>query len=154
MSRPVKRSREGSSRGASFRCDRCGKTGTVSSPRGPWHSALLRITCRCGHSFDLLIEQRRLLRRQTRLPGSYRRVSPSVEDGRITIIDVSVGGVGFTCDGRHSLQVGDTLAIEFRRPPGDDSPEQHQVVVRRVDGSEVGVEFIDAVPAIVDERPV
>lgn len=129
-----------------FRCDRCGKAGKITPPGKPWESALLRIRCRCGHSFDLLVERRVLLRRQTRLRGTYRRAAPATEEGTLTILDLSVGGLGFVSDLPHTLQVGDELWIDFLRKPGERRDQRH-AVVRRVSGQRVGVEFIDAAPA-------
>lgn len=106
-------------------------------------SGATHITCHCGQRYQLgRRELRQFLRKRTKFPGLLCDANTQQALGKVSIIDLSVGGVGFNCSEK-SIQVGDHYIIDFHLDDEATTHIQEPIVVRNVRESRVGAEFLN-----------
>jgi len=103
----------------------------------------IKVKCRCGHSFSIMLEHRRYHRRNTTIPGKIFHAESKKEIDNILIKSISVTGIGFETKSLRGIKVGDTFEIAFLLKDSFDSAVRESIVVRRVHGSFIGAEFLD-----------
>lgn len=99
----------------------------------------LKVRCRCRNIYGVHLEFRRAYRKATSLEGRYS--GPTGRGGRMTVKNVSQGGIGFLTSSPHQLKQGDLVSIEFKLDDGKDSVINRRAVVRVVEDLYVGVQF-------------
>jgi hypothetical protein len=127
---------------AAIRCPKCGASRTVDTATLKDAAKQIKITCKCGMVFKGVIEFRRRYRKAVRLPGKYKDLN-GPKRGAVVIKDLSMGGIGFTCDPTHKLEPGDHLEVVFQLDDAQKSEIRLLVTVRSVKGDFVGAERTD-----------
>ena len=133
---------------ATFECDKCGhaRIEDVSRYVNVGRAMRVRCTCRCGHSFSVTLEKRKLVRKACEFMGRYTRRDDygEVTRERVRVINISRGGLRLDLMGEKSLDVGDRLEVEFRLDDEQRSEIRKTVVVRNISESTIGTEFADS----------
>jgi len=128
---------------AVFECPQCKKKWKKDfSQLNQFGSNRLKCKCPCGHSFSVILEKRRHDRKAAELTGSFIH-DRSKRRGIIHIKNISMSGVGFELTSEQFMHVGDRLGLKFNL---DDSPRSFlykEVIVRKISGPYVGVEFCE-----------
>jgi len=101
--------------------------------------------CPCGHSFAIKLERRRHDRKQTDLTGSYLHDKTKAR-GLINIKNLSRSGVGLELNTRQPMPRGDKLLLKFNLDDAKKSYLCREAIVKKSDGSRVGLEFSDSDP--------
>jgi hypothetical protein len=106
----------------------------------------IKIKCPCGHQYPATLERRRHFRKAVNLKGtlSSQRGDASGARGRMAVMDLSRSGVRMRLDAGRRISVGDRLLVEFQLDDQQHSTIRRESVVRRVDGLDLGAEFIPA----------
>lgn len=129
---------------AVLKCPACEK---VKQPRvdkfkGARH--VLKVKCTCGELFLVNLEFRKAYRKEISLTGKYTLLPEKIHQGRMLVVNISKGGVGLQIPGIHKTQEGDKLLVNFVLDDVHSSDIEKKVVVRLVEGSFVGCEFVEA----------
>jgi PilZ domain len=107
----------------------------------------LKVKCPCGTTFGVNIIIRQFYRKKTRLPGVYVKrdlqTGEILEQGRMTVEDISWTGIGLHTQSQHTVLVNDVLAITFTLDDKQQTDIHKSVRVRRVDSYFIGAEFVD-----------
>jgi hypothetical protein len=106
----------------------------------------IKIKCPCGHHYPASLERRRHFRKAVNLKGT---LSPKTgdqpgEQGRIAVKDLSRTGMRIRMAVDRRIRVGDRLMVEFQLDDHQRSTICRESIVRRVDGLDLGTEFIPA----------
>lgn len=125
-------------------CDKCGETKAVDIEPIALRGKPVHVRCKhCGHSFDVVFDTRTRYRKDTALKGHYLRKDPAGDQlGRLTISDLSMGGLRFEATGKDVFVVGDMLTVEFRLDDTHKTSIRTDVVVKSVMDRDIGVEFV------------
>lgn len=107
--------------------------------------SLLKCKCPCGHAFPIKLERRRHFRKETNLTGSYLH-DRSKKRGLINIKNVSMSGAKLELNTQQMMPPGDKLIVKFNLDDVQKSYMCKEAVVRKSDGSTVGLEFSDTGP--------
>lgn len=130
---------------ATFVCPNCENTTTADVTRYAKMEKTVRVNikCRCGQSFNAVLEKRRRYRKRTRLPGTYTYDRPdgSSDKGIMRVEDISGSGMKLRLNVARTFDVGDTLTVEFNLDDPQHTLIQKVVVVKNVVGDRVGVAF-------------
>ncbi len=127
---------------AAITCPFCGFSRQVDVSSYRNSSKRLKATCKCGRTFRFDLDFRGFFRKSVNLPGIYtNRVNGS--QGKITVENLSLKGVGFTCSGPMLIKEGDSVEISFRLDDAQATRIVKRIQVRTVDGSYVGGEFCE-----------
>lgn len=128
---------------ATFQCPQCKKSWKKDfSQLSRFNSNRLRCKCPCGHTFAVILEKRRHVRKAAELSGSFIH-DRTKRRGIIHIKNISISGVGFDLTSDQFMHVGDRLGLKFNL---DDPPRSFlykEVIVRKISGRYVGVEFCE-----------
>jgi len=73
---------------------------------------VLKVQCRCGEKFAVLLQQPASIRQRTWLPGQYTALA-SQRAGQLVIVALSCAGLRFATQASHRLHVGDVLDVHF-----------------------------------------
>jgi Arc/MetJ family transcription regulator len=129
-------------------CDQCGKTKVAQLAEVAHRGKLLHIKCSCGHRFMVSIEARRFYRKQTHLPGAYAKTNRDrgtiLEQGSMTVEDMSRTGLRLRLTRSHTLRVHDVIEVRFTLDNAQHSAVRKQARVMWVDGSCVGAAWLDS----------
>lgn len=122
-------------------CLKCGRERKIPLSKIPNITKPSRVKCNCGHVFNVVFERRSYYRKNTHLNGTFRRLTRSERSGKITVEDISKGGLGFKTSHINDIKKDDILELEFTL----DNPKKTRIkvtaVVRNIDDDQVGVEF-------------
>ena len=130
---------------ATLVCPACGLVRQIAVAKFRNDRHTLAIRCRCGHVYSVLLDFRRHFRKPTSLAGTYVSRDPAGPGGGvIRIVNISRSGVGFTVSGRHRIEPGQELQIEFQLTDRNKSVLKRPAVVRTVQDNTVGCEFLCA----------
>lgn len=123
-------------------CPKCERGRNLDLSSHPDVGPIIRTWCKCGNEYLCRLEFRRSYRKEVELPGSYFNPS-SGQRGDIMVVDLSLGGVGFTANGPHSLKRENVVDITFQL---DDLKMTHihrRVRICNVKGDFLGSEFLE-----------
>jgi predicted RNA-binding Zn-ribbon protein involved in translation (DUF1610 family) len=128
---------------ATFVCPECqkSKTADVSKYKHIEKAVRVKFKCPCGHSYSVLLERRKHIRKHLNLSGMFINKRNS-KKGNITITDLSRSGLRLKLNFSQDLKPGDKLDLEFTLDDKVRSLVKKEVVVRSVNDLSVGVEFI------------
>lgn len=131
---------------ATFVCPRCKKMRTVNiaDHAGLDKAVKINVRCACGHQYPVMIERRRQFRREVAFPGTYTRLvnGRPMGSGSMVVKDVSRTGLKIRIPDVQHLNAGDTLEVRFHLDDPKKSPIQKQVVIRKIEGVDLGVQFL------------
>jgi len=137
-----------------IKCPDCYFTRSVPLRKLKEFKRAIKVKCKCGINFEVRLEYRRRLRKDTKLSGFYCPLS-MVEGGgwescisessrfNCTISDLSVEGAAVVTREGHTVQVGDRLRLRFELDRGVSPRVELDVVVRNTKSNMFGCEFID-----------
>ncbi len=131
---------------ATFSCPHCKKMRTVNIAdyAGLDKAVKINVRCGCGHRYPAMLERRRQFRREVAFPGTYARIvnGRAMDSGSMVVKDVSRTGLKIRVPSARHLNSGDTLKVVFRLDDPKKSQIQKQVVIRKIEGVDLGVQFI------------
>ena len=105
---------------------------------------VIKVRCTCQKIFGVKLEFRRTYRKETKLAGDFRSLPSGKHSGRLTVVNVSKGGLGAQIIGFNQFKVGDELRISFNLDDRHHSLIDKKVVVRLVKQNYIGCEFTDS----------
>ena len=130
---------------AVFRCPQCQRTKTVDASAFAKLTPPLRfkMRCPCGHEATAIVELRRRFRKEVSLPGRFVQFvnGQPKGKGRMMVKDISATGMKLAIASSSSLSAGDLLKVEFNLNDPARSPITKKLIVRNINGIEVGTEF-------------
>ena len=128
---------------ATFVCPECqkSKTADVSKYKHIEKAVRVKISCPCGHSYSVLLERRKHIRKHLNLSGTFINKKNS-ERGYMTITDLSRSGLRIKLNSPQDLEPGDKLDLEFTLDDKLRSVVKREVTVRSVKNLSVGAEFV------------
>ena len=111
------------------------------------------VRIKCCKSFKVLVDSRKIARKQTRLMGTYKHQSHKNGKSKIIIHDLSLHGISFSClDFPYNL--GDELTVEFTLEDEYQTLIKQDAIVRNVRGNVAGCEFIKNEMSTVYDAPL
>jgi hypothetical protein len=130
-----------------FICPKCQKTSVKNLSRyfGDKSAVRLKAKCSCGHAYGVFIEKRKKFRKSANLPGTYRSsaidADPPDIAGSMMVKDLSFSGMRIEVGAPPLFAVGDSLYVEFRLDDSRRSQIRKKVIVKNIDGLNVGLVF-------------
>lgn len=127
---------------AEFVCPECGRT-LILDPDRPVRSDTplrMRVNCECSRTHVVFVERRLYVRKEVNLRGQWTRPDEPVQH-RLTVQNVSRTGMLLRLDEPAALTCDDHLIVEFGLGAPRLTTFRKEVIVRRVLGPIVGVEF-------------
>jgi hypothetical protein len=124
-------------------CPNCENKKIISVANNRIATKPIKVKCRCGYSFSIVLEHRRYQRRNATIPGKLFHADSKKEVDDILIKSISVTGIGFETKSIRGIKVGDTFEIAFLLKESFDSAVRESIVVKRVQGNFIGAEFSD-----------
>ncbi len=123
-------------------CPKCTKAKTVDVASMVMDKKKLniRVKCSCGNIFPVVLERRKFYRKKTKLSGIFM-LEQDHEDNIMIVTNLSRFGLEFKSSDTDKLRVGDRIGVEFRLDDKSRSLIKKKAIIRRIDGSYVGVEF-------------
>ena len=100
-----------------------------------------KLSIKCCKSFKVLVDSRKMIRKQTRLIGTYRHHSQKNVKSKVVIHDLSLHGISFSCLD-FPYNPGDELTVEFTLEDEYQTLISKEAIVRNIRGNVVGCEFI------------
>lgn len=130
---------------AFFECPKChiSKESDVSKYKNLETSIKLKVKCRCGNVYEVILERRKQFRKTTRLSGKFRYSSPSGEEqnGTMTVLDISKGGFKLKILIEPKFKKDDIIEVEFNLDNSSKTLIKKHVLVRNIKDTIVNVEF-------------
>jgi len=128
---------------ATFVCPECqkSKTANVSKYKDIEKAVRVNFKCPCGHSYSVLLERRKHIRKHLNLSGTFVNKNTS-DQGNMTITDLSRSGLRIKLNFPQKLEPGDKLDLEFTLDDKLRSVVKKEVIVRSVKDLSIGVEFV------------
>ena len=128
-------------------CEQCGRSKALQAAAVKDLPQPLKVRCPCGAMFGVNIIIRQFYRKKTRLPGVYAKhdtqTDKILEQGRMTVEDISRTGIGLRTLYKHTVLVNDVLSLTFTLDDKQQTDIRKSVRVRRIDDRFIGAEFID-----------
>ena len=123
-------------------CPSCYSSKTTSVKQFRNQQLILRIKCKCGHTFKIELEFRRQRRKGTELHGDTRLGTSNFDNTNVKVTDLSLGGARLEIQGIHDIQIGDTGTISFTLDDRKKSVLLKNIIIRSVRENSIGCEFI------------
>ena len=130
---------------ATFVCPKCQKSKTVDVSRYASLDKIVRVKvkCPCGHAYTSMLEKRKKYRKTTNLPGLFVRIveGKKLEQGLMTVRDLSTIGMKLHVNSEHLCAVGDILEVEFHLDDAQRTLIRKKVIIRNIIGQDIGTEL-------------
>jgi len=130
---------------ATFICKACGKArrADMSKYRNHDKAVRVKVKCQCGHSQSVLVERRKLFRKNVSLPGRFSWIDSAGEKkgGWMTVQNISRAGLRIKFHVEQDIKMGVRCSVEFNLDDSHNSLIEKEGVVRMTDGLIAGVEF-------------
>jgi PilZ domain len=123
-------------------CPKCNVCRWVEAKSIKRASEGFRIRCKCGEIFKGRVEFREHYRKQAKLAGIYEHLGTGWK-GKITVEDLSLGGIGLRTFVEHEFEIGDMLEINFNLDDKKNSAVTLKVEVRTIQDRFVGTQIRD-----------
>ncbi len=126
---------------ANITCPKCGKVKSVDVSKFSHtdKAVNLKVTCACGHDFSVTLERRLQIRKEANLNGYLMFKDKKYE---LKILDISRKGLKIRTKRILEIQAGEKLIIYFTLDDPGESRVEKEVIVRKANGTDIGVEFI------------
>ena len=126
---------------ATFKCPQCGlvKEKDVSKFIKIKSTVKLKCKCVCGHTYPVIFERRRHIRKDVNFVGSFVW---GKENGPLFVKNISRTGLNLKMGCPTSLKVGDRFLVKFLLGEDAMSEVEKEVIVRNVRPPMMGVEFV------------
>lgn len=133
---------------ATFVCPNCENTSTVDVTKYAKvdKRVTVKVKCRCGHNFSVVLEKRKKYRKQTNLPGTYTLLDEDGDKGVMTVMDISITGVKLKVNVSRNFKVGDQLRVEFNLDDKRRTRIDKKVVIQNISNNYVGAVFAPGQP--------
>jgi len=104
----------------------------------------INVKCPCGHAFKSLLERRKQYRKEINLTGSFVHfvANKPAGDRNMRVRDLSLTGEKLEVYENFHFSEGVILEIEFRLDDLKKTPIKRKVVIRNIQNSYLGAEFI------------
>ena len=113
---------------ATFICPQCKKTLTVDVSKYAQMEKTIKVKskCVCGNIWMSVLEKRKQYRKGVNLKGIYKYIvdGKEMDRGKMTILDISAGGVKLKLDVDRNLKTGHLLKLEFKLNDIKQTPTQ------------------------------
>jgi hypothetical protein len=133
---------------ATFICPQCNKTLTVDVSRYAQIEQTVKVKskCSCGNTWTSVLEKRKQYRKSVNLKGIYKYIADGKEldRGKMTITDISAGGVKLKLDVNRNLKTGHLLELEFKLDDSKQTLMKKTVTIRNANNPYYGAAFRDA----------
>lgn len=123
-------------------CPQCDSAKNISVAQFRHRNHVLKVRCKCGHSFRIQLEFRRHFRKNTDLSGTYDLQKPATGGGKLRIINLSLSGACFQIRGVHDLKIGQKGVVIFTLDNRKQTVLRKNVVIRNVKKNQIGCEFV------------
>jgi hypothetical protein len=128
-----------------FVCPKCHKSKTVNVSKYADLDKKVKVNvkCPCGYAYTSILEKRKKFRKETNLPGSYRRlINGKLMDSRLLIVkDLSSIGMKLQIDAANDCEIGDVIQVEFHTDDAQRAFIKKKVIIRSINGPIIGTEF-------------
>lgn len=124
-------------------CPKCDFSKNFSTKQFRNRQFLLKIKCKCGHSFTVQLEARLHIRKKTEIEGICKFSSTGTSTWKVTLINLSLGGVCIELKGNHSLTIGDKGILEFTLDDRKATTITKQIIVKGISTNLIRCEFIE-----------
>jgi len=104
---------------------------------------MLKVNCRCGHSFKVQLEFRRHYRKPTELAGTFNPFAGGAGGGKATVVNLSLSGACFEVRGIHDHKTGQKGVLIFTLDNRKQTVLTKNIIIRTVTGNRIGVEFVE-----------
>lgn len=127
---------------ATFVCPACQKSKTADVSKYKEAETAVRVKCKCpcGHTYSVLLERRKHIRKNLSLIGTFTNKKTSA-NGNMTVTDLSRSGLRIKLNFPQDLKPGDSLTLNFTLDDKQRSSVTKDVVVRSVHNLSIGAEF-------------
>jgi hypothetical protein len=133
---------------ATFICPQCKKTLTVDVGKYAQIEQTVKVKskCSCGNSWISILEKRKQYRKGVNLKGIYKHIvdGKEMDRGKMTITDISAGGVKLKLDVDRNIKTGQLLKLEFKLDDNKQTLMQKTVEIRNANNPYYGAAFKDA----------
>ncbi len=128
-------------------CDQCGRSRQIEKDQIKSTNTLVKVRCKCGHTFNVMFEFRQQYRKTTCLFGRCHKIGQEHLSCEIVVVNVSKAGLGFNlepeCVEIQFPTMGDVLRVSFRLDNKTRTAISANVVIRYVKDLYYGVELLD-----------
>lgn len=129
-----------------LKCPYCSHSRVVSVSRFKEKKKNIKIKCSCSMTFIVILELRRMFRKNTYLKGSFINYSRTEYKGayvrgKIIVKNLSMGGIGFETAEKCNIEKDDELEVTFTLDDIHSSEINKRVLVKTITGNFVGCEF-------------
>ncbi len=128
---------------AVIKCPKCRKAKSIAAEQYKKHTKSFKVRCTCKHVFNVKFEFRKTYRKETYLIGSYSNKSLPGPQVSMIVRNISLTGLGFDIHGKHSIEKGHVLQVEFRLDTASQDLIQEEVIVKLVKANFLGCEFTE-----------
>ena len=103
----------------------------------------LKVKCKCGHEWTVLLEKRRHFRKGVKFPGkfTYKGSGRGSLDGNMQVVDLSKRGLKIKLYEKLDFRKGDYVEVEFRLDNRPKTLIRRTLQVKNVDGYYVGLAY-------------
>ncbi|MFO7963262.1 MAG: PilZ domain-containing protein [Desulfobacterales bacterium] len=131
---------------ATIACSVCNRQQVIDLSKYPDinRTVSVKITCKCGNSWNAILEKRRFYRKAVDLPGRYTAWSSAgrpVAEGTMTVVDISRRGLKMSVHSKEKFNIGDWLTVEFHLDNAPRTLIRRMVTVKSVSGKHLGLAF-------------
>lgn len=124
-------------------CRQCGKSKTIDLTRFHDVRKEVKVKCPCGSTFDVFIENRRDPRKRVKLAAQLFQCQTGHPIAEVTIVSLSLSGVGFTPSLTGHIQPGDCFRISFVLNDASQAQIEKDIIIRNVNADNTGAEFAE-----------
>jgi hypothetical protein len=143
---------------ATLVCPACERSRTIDATSYVALSRVvrMRIKCPCGQQTIAELERRRHFRKPVHFTGTYAKMAGRRVDAAdpMAVVDLSRTGVRLRVRRRRRLQIGDRLMLQFQLDDLKRSTVCREGVVRRIDGADLGAEFMPGATADANSKAI
>ncbi|RWX49005.1 PilZ domain-containing protein [Candidatus Electrothrix marina] len=128
----------------SITCPSCSRVRRISVKKYIKTSHSVTARCACKTKFTIHLDFRHYYRKETNLPGLWKKASSAVHGWQnMRIKNLSRGGLGFRLSGQHQLEEKQILLVEFHLDGRKKTKIVQKVRVCTVDEGYIGCKFVD-----------
>ncbi|OGR16312.1 MAG: hypothetical protein A2X81_01405 [Desulfobacterales bacterium GWB2_56_26] len=124
-------------------CPACNTVKEISVRQFRHRLHMLKVKCKCGHSFRVQLEFRHHYRKAADLAGTFDLLYPAAGGAVAKIINISLSGVCFEVKGLHDLKIGQKGLLVFKLDNRKETVLSKRVLIRSVNGNRIGSEFVE-----------
>lgn len=125
-------------------CPKCNFSKLLQLQTTSKRNRVLKLICKCKHSFKVQLEFRQYARKETSLKGTFTLIRNKLDQLPVKVVNLSRGGACLELSFAHDCKIGEKGTLTFTLDDKLSTVINKEIIIKSLHPNRIGCEFINS----------